>query len=174
MHWQGMPLLDNEDMTVLFFNPLKRRFSTGEVLTAPGTDSIYTFNRLYLDHCMTSESTEQFPLFTEELDTALIFELRGITLQSLAPLQQELNCRTLFGYHCQGLIGHCIVTLSQGRMIGLTTDDLTFQAQFGTLTTETAEAVHEDHMEVTEAGTATVTIGRLPLGCTVTVNVRMD
>lgn len=174
MFWQQMPLVATENLCLLMFNPLKTRFSTGEILTAPGPDEVYTFNRLYLDHCITTGSTDAFPLFQQELATALIVEMNGITLQALAPLHQELNCNTLFGYHCRGLVGHCILTLSQGRMIGLTANEMSYQAQFGTLPTDATE--DDVHMvtDNTEAETATVTIGRLPLNHTVTVKVRMD
>lgn len=178
MHWQGMPLVSTENLAVLMFNPLKSRFSIGEVLTAPGTDTLYTFNRLYLDHCLTSGNVEHFPLYQQELDTAIVYELEGLTLQRLAPLSQELNCRTLYGYHCRGLIGHCVMTLSQGRMMGLNTDDMSFQAQFGTLMpTDAANTADPVPMMIDDEdadGTVNVTLGRLPLGHTVTVKVQMN
>ena len=31
----------------------------------------------------------------------------------IEPLQVELNCNKLFGMHCRGLVGHCILTVSQ-------------------------------------------------------------
>eukprot|EP00438_Fugacium_kawagutii_P016935 Skav234515 [mRNA] locus=scaffold2162:187303:187944:+ [translate_table: standard] len=179
MFWQQMPLVDTDNLCLLIFNPLKRRFSTGEVLTSPETDGIYTFNRLYLDHAITSGCTETFPLLPEELASAMVYELRGLTLRALAPMQQELNCRTLFGYHCRGLVGHCILTLSQGRMIGITADDMTFHSQFGTLATGPEAPVTDEDQMITDdneasSSTATVTLGKLPLGHTVTVNVQLN
>ena len=47
---------------MLVMNPLKSRFSQGTVKTEPGTDVLYTFNRLWLDHCLTPGGVEGFAL----------------------------------------------------------------------------------------------------------------
>ena len=31
----------------------------------------------------------------------------------MEPLQMELNCNKIFGMHCRGLVGHCILTVNQ-------------------------------------------------------------
>lgn len=71
-----------------------------------------------------------------------------------------------------------MMTLSQGRMLGLSTDDMTYQGRFGTLMpTASAADNGPDHAPMAtdddETGTATVTIGRLPLN-TVTVRIQMN
>ena len=47
MYWQGMELDTEENITLLVMNPLKSIFSQGTVKTEPGTDMLYTFNRLW-------------------------------------------------------------------------------------------------------------------------------
>ena len=43
----------------------------------------------------------------------------------------ELDGKHLYGYHCRGLIGHTVVTISQGVMLGFKPRDLTYAHQFG-------------------------------------------
>ena len=107
MGWQECTLSRDEDIALLILNPLKSRL----------TDStegrgLNNFNRLWIDHCLSSLSTVTFPL--EEL----CFGLTGVTLNRLAPLATELDGKHLYGYHCRGLIGHTVVTISQGVMLG--------------------------------------------------------
>ena len=35
----------------------------------------------------------------------------------IEPLQTELNCTQLFGMHCRGLVGHCILTVNHLRLM---------------------------------------------------------
>ena len=86
MYWQGMELDTEENITLLVMNPLKSRFSQGTVKTEPGTDMLYTFNRLWLDHCLTTGSVEP-----TELETGMIFELQGLTLGALSALEALLG-----------------------------------------------------------------------------------
>jgi len=41
----------------------------------------------------------------------------------------------MFGYHCRGLVGHTVLTVSQGAMLGFKPTDITFESQFGVLET---------------------------------------
>ena len=68
-----------------------------------------------------------------ELETGMIFELQGLTLGALSALGTEMMCTELYGYHCRGLVGHLVLTVSQGKMIGLNADDMSYRMQFETL-----------------------------------------
>ena len=103
---------------------------------------LYTFNRLWLDHCLTTGSVERFVLEPTELETGMIFELQGLTLGALSALSTEMTCTELYGYHCRGLVGHLVLTVSHGKMIGLNTDDMSYQMQFGTLGTAPTGAMN--------------------------------
>ena len=35
----------------------------------------------------------------------------------IEPLQVELNCKQLFGMHCRGLVGHCILTVNHLQLM---------------------------------------------------------
>ena len=167
---------------LLVFNPLKSRFTDGTVKTEPGTDALYTFNRLWLDHCLTTGSVDHFQLEDLELQTGLLFEFQGLTLNGLSALSMEMNCSTLFGYHCRGLCGHVVLTVSQGVMIGMTVKEMTHRMQLGldatadytegTEHTARAITVHKtaDEEEM-ETATVDVTLGSLPLGHRVTVEL---
>ena len=67
-----------------------------------GRIEAYTaFNRLYLDHCWTTGSLQ----LGVQLNTAESRTGFGVQL--------ELNCNKIFGLHCRGLVGHCILTVNQ-------------------------------------------------------------
>eukprot|EP00435_Cladocopium_sp_Y103_P048321 s2889_g14.t1 len=76
MYWQEMELNAEENISLLVMNPLKSRFSQDTVKSEPGTDMLYTCNRLWLDHCLTTGSVERFALEPAELETGMIFELQ--------------------------------------------------------------------------------------------------
>ena len=59
----------------------------GTVKIEPGTDVLYTFHRLWLDHCLRTGNVERFTLEPTELETGTIFELQGLTLG--APVYAE-------------------------------------------------------------------------------------
>ena len=86
-----------------------------------------------------------FPLQEPEFENALCFGLTGVTLNRLAPLATELDGKHLYGYHCRGLIGHTVVIISQGVMLGFKPSDLTYAHQFGAL--ETAMVSHRPGTE---------------------------
>ena len=89
MYGQGMELDTEENISLLVMNPLKSRFSQGTVKTEPGTDMLYTFSRLWLDHCLTTGSVKRFALEPAELETGMIFELQGLTLGALSSLSTD-------------------------------------------------------------------------------------
>ena len=107
MYWQGMEQDTEENIALSVVNPLKSRFSQGTVKTELGTDMLYTFNRLWPDHCLTTGSVERFTLEPTEPETGMIFELHGLTLGALSALSTEMTCTELYGYHCRGLVGLC-------------------------------------------------------------------
>ena len=37
--------------------------------------------------------------------------------EPIEPLQVELNCNQLFGMHCRGLVGHCILTVNHLQLM---------------------------------------------------------
>ena len=87
---------------------------------------LYTFNRLWLDHCLTTGSAERFTLEPTELETGMIFERQGVSLGALSALSTEMTCTELYGYHCRSLVGQLVLTVSQGKLIGLNTDDMSY------------------------------------------------
>ena len=92
MGWQERTLSRDEDIALLILNPLKSRL----------TDStegrgLNNFNRLWIDHCLSSLSTVTFPLEEPEFETALCFGLTGVTLDRLAPLVTDLDGKHLYG-----------------------------------------------------------------------------
>ena len=132
MYWMNLQGLTATDpLMLLVFNPLKSCFTDGTVKTEPGTDVLYTFNRLWLDHCLTTGNVDHFQLEDLELETGLLFEFQGLTLNGLSALSMEMNCSTLFGYHCRGLCGHVVLTVSQGVMIRMTVKEMTHRTQLG-------------------------------------------
>eukprot|EP00435_Cladocopium_sp_Y103_P041384 s1232_g11.t1 len=114
--WNWNELDTEENIALLVMNPLKS-----------STDMLYTFNRLWLDHCLTTGSVERFALEPTELETGMIFELQGLTLGAMSALNTEMTRTELYGYHCRGLVGHLVLTVSQGKMIELNTDDMSYQ-----------------------------------------------
>ena len=144
MYWQGMEQDTEENIALSVVNPLKSRFSQGTVKTELGTDMLDTFNRLWPDHCLTTGSVERFTLEPTEVETGMIFELQGVTLGALSALSTEM-CTELYGYHCTGFVGHLVLIVSQGKMIGLTIDDMSYRMQFETLGTAPAEYCSSDN-----------------------------
>ena len=182
MHWQEMELDAEENISLLVMNPLKNRFSQGTVKTEPGTGMLYTFNRLWLDYCLTTGSVERFALEPMELETGMIFELQGLTLGALSALSTEMTCAELYGYHCSGLVGHLVLTVSQGKMVGLNTDDMSYQMQFETLGTAPTGAMNRarvasvplstDDDDDTDESTVDVDFGLTAYGRRITVEFR--
>ena len=182
MHWQEMELDTEENISLLVMNPLENRFSQGTVKTEPGTGMLYTFNRLWLDYCLTTGSVERFALEPTELETGMIFELQGLTLGALSALSTEMTCAELYGYHCSGLVGHLVLTVSQGKMVGLNTDDMSYQMQFETLGTAPTGAMNRarvasvplttDDDDDTDESTVDVDFGLTAYGRRITVEFR--
>ena len=124
-------------MTLIIYNPGLERFLTSSTvhklksnfIDTEGKIEAYTdFNRLYLDHCGTTGSLElSVQLNTVESRTGF-----GIQLKELMDsLQVELNCNKIFGMHCRGLVGHCILTVNQlGLMHEAVITDCSWQSLF--------------------------------------------
>ena len=124
MHWAGIGTELDEKVTVLCWNPSLHRFLTSATVHQLTTnfvdesqtvEALTTFNRLYLDHCWTTGALEGNKVHLDKLECRSGF---GILLpftarELIEPLQSELNCNQLFGMHCRGLCGHCILTEGQ-------------------------------------------------------------
>ena len=83
-----------------------------------------------------------------------------------------MTCTELYGYH-RGLVGHLVLTVSQGKMIGLNTDDMSYRMQFETLGTARTGTVNAarvwatlatDDDDGTDEPTVDVILGSQPLG----------
>ena len=93
-----------------------------------------------------------------------------------------MTCTELYGYHCRGLVGHLVLTISQGKMIGLNTDDMSYRMQFEALRTAPTGIVNTarvatvplatDDDDDTHDSTVDVILGSLPLGRRITVELR--
>ena len=105
------------------YNPELERYLTSSTvhglksnwIDTEGKIEAYTdFNRLYLDHCWTTGSLQLgVQLNTAESRTGFGILLPFTVKELMEPLQMELNCNKIFGMHCRGLVGHCILTVNQ-------------------------------------------------------------
>ena len=125
IYWSGhTDTLDvQEPMTLIIYNPGLERYLTSSTvhklksnwIDTEGRIEAYTdFNRLYLDHCWTTGSLQLgVQLNTAESRTGFGIQLPFTVKELMEPLQLELNCNKIFGMHCRGLVGHCILTVNQ-------------------------------------------------------------
>ena len=110
-------------MALIIYNPGLERYLTSSTvhklqsnwIDTEGKIEAYTdFNRLYLDHCWTTGSLQLgVQLNTAESRTGFGIQLPFTVKELMEPLQMELNCNKIFGMHCRGLVGHCILTVNQ-------------------------------------------------------------
>ena len=110
-------------MALIIYNPGLERYLTSSTvhglksnwIDTEGKIEAYTdFNRLYLDHCWTTGSLQLgVQLNTAESRTGFGILLPFTVKELMEPLQMELNCNKIFGLHCRGLVGHCILTVNQ-------------------------------------------------------------
>ena len=126
MHWTGITLALDEPMVVICYPSLHRFLTTATVhqLTTNFVDESRTvealtaFNRLYYDHCWTAGALEEsMALNSVESRTGFGIQLPFTAREIIEALEVELNCNQLFGNHCRGLVGHCILTNNQLRLI---------------------------------------------------------
>ena len=126
--WDGINTELGERMVVLCcFNPSLHRFLTSATvhqLTASFIDEARTvealtaFNRLYMDHCWTTGALEaDMSLNGIECRSAFGILLPFTARELIEPLQVELSCTQLFGMHCRGLVGHCILTVNHLQLM---------------------------------------------------------
>ena len=125
IYWSGLTdTLDvQEQMALIIYNPGLERYLTSSTvhglksnwIDTEGKIEAYTdFNRLYLDHCWTTGSLQLgVQLNTAESRTGFGILLPFTVKELMEPLQMELNCNKIFGMHCRGLVGHCILTVNQ-------------------------------------------------------------
>ena len=125
IYWSGLTdTLDvQEQMALIIYNPGLERYLTSSTvhglksnwIDTEGKIEAYTdFNRLYLDHCWTTGSLQLgVQLNTAESRTGFGILLPFTVKELMEPLQMELNCNKIFGLHCRGLVGHCILTVNQ-------------------------------------------------------------
>ena len=128
MHWSGIATDVDEQLVILCFNRLLNRYLTSSNavhnLTTNFVDegrtleALTAFNRLYMDHCWTTGSSESdVSLNITECRSAFGILLPFAARDLVEPLQTELNCTQLFGTHCRGLVGHCILTVSHLQLM---------------------------------------------------------
>ena len=125
IYWSGLTdTLDvEEQMALIIYNPGLERYLTSSTVHGLKSNWIDTegkieahtdFNRLYLDHCWTTGSLQLgVQLNNAESRTGFGILLPFTVKELMEPLQMELNCNKIFGLHCRGLVGHCILTVNQ-------------------------------------------------------------
>ena len=186
MHWSGIGT-ELDEKIVLCWNPSLHRFLTTATVVHQMTtnfidesrtvEALTAFNRLYLDHCWTTGALEgNMQLDKMECRSGFGIPLPFTARELIEPLQDELNCNQLFGTHCRGLVGHCILTVNHLQMMhedvytdctwkNLYTDDsLPLKKKNLTARDET------DHIDLT--GKVNVEITELPIstdGVTLTI-----
>ena len=71
-----------------------------------------------MDHCWTTGALEgDVTLNGMECRSAFDILLQFTARELIEPLQIELNCNQLFGMHCRGLVGHCILAMNRLRLM---------------------------------------------------------
>lgn len=192
MKWSNsIPVTDehcDEPLILIMFNPELARLSGQTVHTASATDVVttdgglhrlLTFNRQWLDHCFSTDSLDaDFEMTATERNCAFGIRL-NFTLRQLSEVRHELSDYRPFGLHSRGLLGHLILPLSVLKKYDMPMS----HCRWTSLYLEDAMDTDEHEMqEVTGGpmdqndgnGTATVTIGQLPLNHAVTVKVQMN
>ena len=129
IYWSGhTDTLDvQEPMTLIIYKPGLERFLTSSTVHKLKSNFIDTegkieayadFNRLYLDHCWITGSLElRVQLNTVESRAGFGIQLPFTVKELMDSLQVELNCNKIFGMHCRGLVGHCILTVNQLELV---------------------------------------------------------
>ena len=130
-HRAGIILALDEPMAVVCYNPSLHRFLTTATVHQLRTnfvdesrtvEALTTFNRLYYDHCWTTGALEgNMALNSFESRSGFGIQLPFTAREIIEALEVELNCNQLFGNHCRGLVGHCVLTDNQ---LQLTHEDI--------------------------------------------------
>ena len=192
IYWSGYTdsLSLEEPMTLFVYNPELHRFLTSTTVhqlmsnhvdQEKKIEALTAFNRLYFDHCWTTGALEEdLKLSPIESRTGFGIQLPFTAKESIESLQVELNCNKIFGRDYRGLVGHCILTVSQLQLIyedvvndcswqSLFTDEpLPRKSRWSRLSTVQDEAEQGDHTAKVD-----VKITGLPVGTeevTVTVS----
>ena len=129
IYWSGYTesLSLQEPMTLIVYNPSLNRFLTSSTVhqlmsnhvdEEKKVEALTAFNRLYLDHCWTTGALEEdLTLSSIESRTGFGIQLPFTAKDLIESLQMELNCNKIFGLHDRGLVGHCILTVSQLQLM---------------------------------------------------------
>ena len=192
IYWSGYTdsLSLEEPMTLIVYNPELHRFLTSTTVhqlmsnhvdQEKKIEALTAFNRLYFDHCWTTGALEEdLKLSPIESRTGFGIQLPFTAKELIESLQVELNCNKIFGRDYRGLVGHCILTVSQLQLIyedvvndcswqSLFTDEpLPRKSRWSRLSTVQDEAEQGDHTAKVD-----VKITGLPVGTeevTVTVS----
>ena len=192
IYWSGYTgsLSLQEPMTLIVYNPSLNRFLTSTTVhqmmsnhvdEEKKVEALTAFNRLYLDHCWTTGSLEEdLTLSSIESRTGFGIQLPFTAKDLIESLKVELNCNKIFGHHYRGLVGHCILSVSQLQLMyedvsndcswqSLFTDEpLPRKSRWGRLPTAPEETDRADYTAKMD-----VKITGLPVGTeevTVTVN----
>ena len=129
IYWSGYTdsLSLEEPMTLIVYNPELHRFLTSTTVhqlmsnhvdQEKKIEALTAFNRLYFDHCWTTGALEEdLKLSPIESRTGFGIQLPFTAKELIESLQVELNCNKIFGRDYRGLVGHCILTVSQLQLI---------------------------------------------------------
>ena len=131
LHWNGSLTLTEAQLTeplvIIAFNPVLNRITGGTVHNAGATPAtvnegtvhrLLTFNRQWIDHCLSTDSLEDdFILTTAELASGTAFQL-NFTVNQMAEIRHELNGTEPVGLHCRALLGHLVLPLSVPKKHG--------------------------------------------------------
>ena len=129
IYWSGYTdsLSLQEPMTLIVYSPALHRFLTSTTVhqlmsnhvdEEKKVEALPAFNRLYLDHCWTTGALkEDLTLSSIESRTGFGIQLPFTAKDLIESLQVELNCNKIFGLHYRGLVGHCILTVSQLQLM---------------------------------------------------------
>lgn len=153
-----------EPLTLVSWNPEMRRLSgltvhgaTDDGAAEGELEQLHCFNRLWIDHCLSTVALQTpLQLSQAEMNTGIGLNLR-FTLQELAEVRQELTAYRPFGLHSRRLPRSVLRKLETEEM-----------------TVDETEVQHATAGPMEQDGTATVTIGQVPLNHTLTVRVQMN
>lgn len=154
-----------EPLTLIAWNPELQRLSgrtvhgvTGDEITEGGLKRMLCFNRLWIDHCLSTLALEEpLQLSPSEMNTGVGLNL-GFTLHQLSQMQTEFQSAHQFGMHCRNFLGHLVLPNAILR-------------KMGTGNTGNAQDTADVTMEDATADEVNVTIGNVPMDHCLSITV---
>lgn len=146
-----------EPLTLIAWNPELQRLSgrtvhgvTDDEPTANGLKQLLCFNRLWMDHCLSTVALEEpLQLTPSEMNTGVGLNL-GFTLRQLSQMQTEFQTARQFGMRCRNFLGHLVLPNAIHRKLH-------------TGNTVNAEDTADVTMEDATAEDVSITIGNVPM-----------